>query len=63
VASWPYGATPREVASPDRLLTLAEVERQHIERVLSACQQNQGEAAKLLGISRTTLWRKLSAPA
>jgi transcriptional regulator with PAS, ATPase and Fis domain len=43
------------------LVSLAEMERRHIAQVLAACDQNQGEAAKVLGISRTTLWRKLSA--
>ncbi|MFO0736893.1 MAG: sigma-54 dependent transcriptional regulator [Labilithrix sp.] len=42
------------------LLSLAEVERQHIASVLAACGQNFGEASKVLGISRTTLWRKVS---
>jgi two-component system response regulator HydG len=46
--------------------TLAEVEREHILRVLDACGGNQLEAARQLGIGRNTLWRKLrvyAAPA
>ena len=39
--------------------TFAEVERRHIRRVLQHCGGNQVEAARLLGIGRTTLWRKL----
>ena len=46
---------------PEDLLTLAEVERAHIERVLAACAGNQGEAARRLGIARNTLWRKIRA--
>ncbi len=41
--------------------SLAEVEREHIMRVLDACSGNQLEAARHLGIARNTLWRKLRA--
>ncbi len=41
------------------LLTLAEAERRHILRVLEACGGQQLDAARVLGIGRTTLWRKL----
>lgn len=44
---------------PSSLQTLAEVERRHVVRVLEAVGGNQVEAARLLGIGRTTLWRKL----
>lgn len=43
----------------DALPTLAEVERSHIRRVLDACGGSQTEAARILGIGRNTLWRKL----
>lgn len=43
------------------LKPLAEVEREHILRVLDACGGSQSEAAKVLGIARNTLWRKLRA--
>ena len=39
--------------------TLADVEREHIQRVLAMHRGNSTTAAKQLGISRTTLWRKL----
>jgi two-component system response regulator HydG len=42
------------------LRTLAEVEREHVLRVLQACGGRHGDAAKVLGIGRTTLWRKLA---
>ena len=47
-------------AGPDApLQTLAQVEREHIARVLQACGGSQSEAARVLGIGRNTLWRKL----
>lgn len=45
-------------ASPD-LRSLAEVEREHVLRVVEACGGSQSEAARHLGIGRSTLWRKL----
>ncbi|HMR09315.1 MAG TPA: sigma-54 dependent transcriptional regulator [Polyangiaceae bacterium] len=58
---------PEEVVNP-RLLTahstsmrtLAEVEREHVVHVLEACGGRQVDAARVLGIGRTTLWRKLN---
>ncbi|WP_242371727.1 sigma-54 interaction domain-containing protein [Anaeromyxobacter sp. SG26] len=41
--------------------TLAEVEREHVLRVLEAFGGSQVEAARALGIGRNTLWRKLRA--
>jgi len=41
------------------LLPLAEVEASHIRHVLEKVNYNQSEAAKILGISRSTLWRKM----
>ena len=38
---------------------LEEVERDHIERVLRECGGNRSAAARVLGIHRKTLWRKL----
>jgi len=35
------------------------VEKEHIQRVLALHRGNATSAAKQLGISRTTLWRKL----
>jgi DNA-binding NtrC family response regulator len=39
--------------------TLAELERQHIDAVLSQTNWHQGNAAKVLGISSKTLYRKI----
>jgi two-component system response regulator AtoC len=41
------------------LLTLEEVERRHTLRVLEACKDNRTDAAKILGLDRKTLYRKL----
>jgi len=55
---------PEELLAPARprpavARTLAEVEREHVLRVLEACGGSPVEAAKVLGIGRNTLWRKL----
>jgi transcriptional regulator of acetoin/glycerol metabolism len=39
--------------------SLAEAERAHIVRVLEATQWNKKEAARVLDISRGTLYRKI----
>lgn len=39
--------------------TLSEVERDYILRVMDACGGRQIDAARILGIGRNTLWRKL----
>jgi len=43
------------------LLSLAEIERHHILRVLAAVGESKTEAARVLGISRKTLYRKLAS--
>jgi DNA-binding NtrC family response regulator len=44
---------------PDTLITLQELERSYIHKALEVCHKNHTEAARRLGISRSTLWRKL----
>jgi two-component system response regulator HydG len=45
---------------PDMALTtLAEMERRHVERVLERVDGNRTEAARILGLDRKTLYRKL----
>lgn len=46
-------------ASADEWPTLADVERMHLERTLAATMQNKSLAAKMLGIDRSVLRRKL----
>jgi two-component system response regulator HydG len=41
------------------LRTLVEVEQEHVLTVLRACGGVQSDAARVLGIGRNTLWRKL----
>ena len=60
---------PMHILSQDRLRdkqelaetprSLAEVEREHIHRVLAATHGNRREAAKILGIGEATLYRRL----
>ena len=47
---------PTDAAAP---LTLAELERQHIERVLKSTEGHRGRAAQMLGVSERNLYRKL----
>jgi two-component system response regulator HydG len=58
-----YRASHVVVASddPSDLVTLAEVEKRYILRVLESVQQNRTTAAKVLGVDRRTLYRKLEA--
>ena len=50
------GQVPMDPAEP---LTLEEVERRHILRVLEANDGNRSRSARVLGISRATLYEKL----
>jgi len=47
------------VDEPGAVLTLEEVERRHILRVLEQMNGNRREAARALDIGENTLWRKL----
>ncbi|MBN1604566.1 MAG: sigma-54-dependent Fis family transcriptional regulator [Chitinispirillaceae bacterium] len=46
-------------SAPDEILTLAQLEEQHIRMVLQTTDYNYTETSKKLGISRSTLWRKI----
>lgn len=54
----PAGAEPAEAASAASA-NLAEAERLAIRRALEQAQGNHSAAARMLGIDRSTLWRKL----
>ncbi|WP_027185299.1 sigma-54-dependent transcriptional regulator [Desulfovibrio inopinatus] len=57
-----FQIAPQPVASPalpDKLITLAELEDEYIRKVMQATSGNRNEAAEILGISRSSLWRKL----
>ena len=49
---------PVPASPPSLSQTRADAERDEIERVIAECGGRIGEAAKRLGISRTTLWKK-----
>lgn len=46
------------VTEPSLSRARADAEREEIERVIAECRGRIGEAAKKLGISRTTLWKR-----
>ena len=48
-------------AGNDDIISLEEMERRHILHALSVCKGNQTEICEKLGISRSTLWRKMKA--
>jgi two-component system response regulator HydG len=51
------GSAPTAAVVAQR--SLADVEREHVLRVLDACGGSQTDAARVLGIGRNTLWRKV----
>ncbi len=59
----PTDLFPDYIADGGPLRTLAEAreaaERRHIVTALERCDRQVGQAAKLLGVSRTTLWDKM----
>jgi len=52
------GAPPAPLQAEEEL-TLAEMERRQIESVMQRCHGHRAEAARLLGLSERTLYRKL----
>jgi len=46
--------------SPEAMRSLAHVEQEHIQLVLAACAGNISRAAKVLGLHRRSLQRKLA---
>jgi transcriptional regulator of acetoin/glycerol metabolism len=56
------GTAPRLAIAFDSraaLISLTDMEDRHIRMVLENVNGNQTQAAKILGISRSTLWRKM----
>ncbi len=49
----------RGPSSESPLRSLDELEKEHISRVLAAVQGQREQAASVLGITRSTLWRKM----
>jgi len=53
--------TPRgEAVSPEHVPSLARAEWEHIQRVLVDCKGNVSQAARVLGVHRRSLQRKLA---
>ena len=52
-------ATGLTTFTGDHVPTLDELERTHIMKVLELCEGQKTKAAAMLGINRTTLWKKL----
>jgi transcriptional regulator with GAF, ATPase, and Fis domain len=58
-------SAPTVQAAPDQgdytfsRTSLEELERLHIQRILALCEGQKARAAAILGINRTTLWKKL----
>lgn len=53
---------PTEIShttSEEPLLTLEDMEKAHIKKVLAISANNRTQAARILGIDRVSLWRKL----
>jgi two-component system, NtrC family, response regulator AtoC len=48
---------------PSELITLDEMEKRYVRRVLAACGGNKTQAAKVLGIDRRSLYRRLEGEA
>ena len=57
------GAPAPALPSRDLRAARAAREREHVQRVLAECRGNQSEAARRLGIGRSTLYRKLAGRA
>lgn len=47
------------VGDDSNIYSLAEAEKRHIKKILSLCEGNKTQAAKLLGIGLTTLYQKI----
>jgi DNA-binding NtrC family response regulator len=52
---------PVDVVSEADLVTLDEMERRYIRAVLHACRGNKSQAARVLGMDRRALYRRISA--
>ena len=54
----PVGAS----GSPDAMITMEEMERRYVRQVLETVHGNKTHAARILGIDRRSLYRRLETP-
>ena len=54
------GDAPEEAPSPDTMTPLARIEWEHIQQALAETSRNVSAAARLLGMHRRSLQRKLA---
>jgi len=54
-----HAATVAGTGRPDELITLDEIERRYVRQVLVATGNNKTDAARILGIDRRSLYRRL----
>jgi two-component system response regulator HydG len=52
---------PADIVEDADLITLDEMERRYIRAVLQACRGNKSQAARVLGLDRRALYRRISA--
>ncbi len=62
LAAFELGLAARPRTLPLRTPSLAQVEWEHLQRVLTDCDGNVSEAARVLGMHRRSLQRKLARP-
>jgi two-component system response regulator HydG len=48
--------------SPDAMITMEEMERRYVRQVLESVRGNKTHAARILGIDRRSLYRRLETP-
>ncbi len=56
------GTAPAFAVEAGRTLTLDELKQAYIEHVLRSCEGNHAEAARILGVAASTLWRRKPGP-
>jgi DNA-binding NtrC family response regulator len=56
------GATASDAVNPEELITAAELERRYIAHVMATVKGNKTVAARILGLDRRTVYRKMRQP-
>ena len=55
----PEALRPSEMNSEKDIGSLEDMEKEHIAKILRSVQGRREDAARILGVTRTTLWRKI----